>query len=119
MNRIAAGLSVLLLGLTTTAQAMLVHPTVDSSFPSAISVSESNYPFIIDSDWGAEETCRNNPIDNTDPLGLDVSYSENLGVIPGGYVPYLSSDASLLSKDAWEHVSVGAANAFNLVNNAF
>jgi hypothetical protein len=51
------------------------------------------------------------------PLGLEVSQTEFCGLFPSGYYPYLQSDASLLSLDAWEHLSVGAANVFVLVAN--
>lgn len=38
--------------------------------------------------------------------------------IPQGYIPWLTSDAPLLSLDAWEHLSAGAYNIVPLVGNA-
>jgi len=61
--------------------------------------------------------CRNDPVNKTDPSGLSVEEVESCGYFPSGYVPYLKSDASLLSRNSWEHLSVGAANLFNLVGN--
>jgi len=63
--------------------------------------------------------CRNDPINNTDPLGLTVSETESCGGLPSGYTPYLISDAPVLSLAAWEHLAVGAANIISLVDNTF
>jgi hypothetical protein len=62
-----------LLAVLTASQAMLVMPAQESSLPAGCACpdsSETHYASIIDSDCGAQKTCRNNPIDGTDPTGL-------------------------------------------------
>jgi len=72
MNWFIPRVCVLVLAVTTSTQAMVVHPSVSQSFPSAsLSECAAHYALVIDSDRGATAPyCRNNPIDNTDPLGL-------------------------------------------------
>src|ERR1017187_623871 len=93
MNRIAVGLSLLILGLISTTEAMVVQSVAYQSFPATGATSPAHYAFVIDSDCGAEKTCRNNPIDNTDPLGLaqDV-VSLSMDLESGNITAGLSSD---------------------------
>jgi hypothetical protein len=72
---------------------------------------------ISEGELGVWKSCRNDPVSFNDPMGLRVSETDTCGFFPSGYVSYLESDAPLVSLDAWEHLSVGAANVFNLAGN--
>jgi hypothetical protein len=100
------------------AHPQLTLPAVAAPSPPTLPASYVLLYVAPDGSWQVE-FCRNDPVNVTDPTGLAVQFSENLGFIPGGYAPYIVSDASLLSKDSWEHLSSGAYNIFALANNTF
>jgi len=71
MNRHLATVCVLFLALATTASAMLVEPHLNEPFSSATFPSEYRVPAALDSSFGEGfQSCRNNPINEVDPLGL-------------------------------------------------
>ena len=64
MSRFFASIAALILALATASQAMLVRPVQERPLhPSASVFSSDSYSYVIDSDCGAGNCCRNNPID--------------------------------------------------------